>query len=69
MFIIIIGNLQEIIFSVLVILAYLGTASAAFAAAWGAPPELCETVEEFLEDDPCDRKALTATTALQAVRK
>ena len=62
--------MQEIIFSVLVILSYLATgiASAAYAAAWAAPPDLCELAETVL-DDPCDRKPLTATTALQAVSR
>ncbi|CAI7997253.1 hypothetical protein GBAR_LOCUS2117 [Geodia barretti] len=65
-------GILEIIFSVLVILSYLATgiASAAYAAAWDAPPDLCEFVEDIPgadEDDPCDRMPLTATTALQAV--
>ena len=62
--------MQEIIFSVLVILSYFATgiASAAYAAAWGAPPDLCE-LGETVQDDPCDRKPLTATTALQAVSR
>ncbi|CAI8025062.1 hypothetical protein GBAR_LOCUS14502 [Geodia barretti] len=61
-------GILEIIFSVLVILSYFATgiASAAYAAAWGAPPDLCE-LGETVQDDPCDRKPLTATTALQAV--
>ena len=63
--------MQEIIFSVLVILSYFGTgiASTLYAAAWGAPPDLCELAETGNEDDPCDRKPLTATTALQAVSR
>ena len=62
--------MQEIFFSVRVILSYFGTgiASAAYAAAWGAPPDLCEPAETVV-DDPCDRKPLTATTALQAVSR
>ena len=63
--------MQEIVFSVLVILSYFATgiASAAYAAAWSAPPDACEISEDIPDgpDDPCDRKPLTATTALQAV--
>ena len=65
--------MQEIIFSVLVILSYFATgiASAAYAAAWSAPPDLCEFFEDIpnAEDDPCNTKPLTATTALQAVSR
>ena len=59
-------HLQEIVFCVLVILAYLGTgiACAVYAAAWGGPPDSCDANED---DDYCDSKPLTATTALSTV--
>ena len=64
--------MQEIIFSGLVCVSYFGTgiSCAVYAAAWGAPPTLCDTSDpdiEFSEDDPCDAIPLTATNALQAV--
>ena len=64
--------MQEIIFSILAMLCYIGTgiASAAYAAKWGKPPEVCAEFDDVLDDDDddrCDSTPLTVTNALEAV--
>ena len=55
-------------FNIVLILCYFasGIATAAFAARWGGPPEVCPDPGSDV-GDACDSIPLTATNALQSV--
>ena len=63
---------QEMIFSGVVIMCYLfsGIACTIYAANWGKPPDVCQTVDNISDDDQddlCDSIPLSVTNGLEAV--